>query len=131
MDEVAADIARRDPARQPRPEPEPAAGSGLPADEKPRRRRRKPQGDISDTRWKRVARMLPPEPRRGRHRSTDERAVVNAIRHRWETGCAWRELPDRYPPWPTVYTYFRNWLKDGTLRKLREELKPPRASEVG
>ncbi|MEM7811154.1 MAG: transposase [Planctomycetota bacterium] len=126
MEEVAADIARRDPGREPRDE------GRKPADrEKPHRRRaRKPKGDLSDSRWKKVARMLPAEPRRGRHRSTDEREVVNAIRHRWETGCAWRDLPERYPPWPTVYTYFRNWLKDGTLKKLREELRPPRPSEV-
>ncbi|MEM1062520.1 MAG: transposase [Planctomycetota bacterium] len=121
LEEVAADVARRDPDR-----PTKDAAS-----QKPRRpSRRKPKGDLSDSRWKKVRRLLPPEPARGRHRVTDERSVVNAIRHRWETGCAWRDLPDRYPPWPTVYTYFRNWLKDGTLRKLREELKPPKASEV-
>jgi len=28
--------------------------------------------------------------------------------------CTWRNLPGDFPAWQTVYTYFRNWRKDGT-----------------
>lgn len=40
------------------------------------------------------------------------------------TGCAWRMLPKDFPPWQTVYGYFRDWRKDGTLDRvhaLREQ----------
>ncbi|WP_197439881.1 transposase [Calycomorphotria hydatis] len=86
--------------------------------------------DLSDDQWNDVLAFLPEEPPRGRHRSTDLREIVDAINYRWCTGCAWRHLPSRFPPWPTVYTYFRNWLKDGTLRQLRGTLDPPRPSQL-
>ncbi len=36
-------------------------------------------------------------------------------------GCAWRLLPhDFFPPWKTVYHYFRAWRIDGTWRRLHE-----------
>ncbi|QDT36699.1 transposase [Stratiformator vulcanicus] len=88
------------------------------------------EGSISDRQWKAIAPLLPAEPARGRHRTTDVRSVVEAIHYRWQTGCPWRQLPQKFPPWPTVYTYFRAWLRDGTLRSLREVLKPPRPSEI-
>jgi putative transposase len=46
--------------------------------------------------------------------------VIAAILHRQATGCPWRTLPDQFPPWQTVYSYHRRWLKDGTLRKIRD-----------
>jgi putative transposase len=33
-------------------------------------------------------------------------------------GCKWRDLPGDFPAWQTVYTYFRNWRKDGTWKAL-------------
>jgi putative transposase len=45
--------------------------------------------------------------------------VVNAVNYRWTTGCAWRMLPHDFPPWETVYTYFRDWRRNGTLPELR------------
>ena len=70
--------------------------------------------------WEEVAGLLPPPPRRGRRADTDLAAVVAAILHRQASGCPWRRLPERFPPWQTVYSYHRRWLKDGTLRKLRD-----------
>jgi transposase len=39
------------------------------------------------------------------------------------TGCAWRYLPVDFPPWQTVYGYFAAWRDDGTLARLREQLR--------
>lgn len=87
----------------------------------PRERRPYPS-DLTDAQWRRVARLIPPERKRGRRRRTDMRDVVNAINYRWTTGCVWRMLPHDFPPWETVYTYFRRWQRDGTLTPLREIL---------
>src|SRR5450631_1821500 len=45
----------------------------------------------------------------GRPRTTDMRAVVNAIFYLLRTGCQWRLLPREFPAWGTGYYYFRNW----------------------
>ncbi|MFQ5733522.1 MAG: transposase [Planctomycetaceae bacterium] len=81
--------------------------------------------DVSDERWNRIAGFLPPEKPRGRHRETDLRDIVDALNYRWSTGCVWRMLPHDFPAWGTVYCYFRQWLRDGTLQKLRAELLKP------
>ena len=82
--------------------------------------------DLTDEQWQRIASLIPPEKRLGRRRETDPREIVNAINYRWTTGCAWRMLPHDFPPWTTIYTYFRHWQCDGTLSRLREELLKPK-----
>lgn len=76
--------------------------------------------DISRRQWDAVADLLPDDSPTGRRRTTDLREIVNAINYRWTTGCAWRVLPHDFPPWETVYRYFRRWERDGTLREIRE-----------
>lgn len=97
-----------------------------PHPDKPPRRRY--PSDITDRAWGRMAPQLPPDPARGRKRSTDVREVVNGINYRWTTGCTWRMLPHDFPPWETIYGYFRRWMRDGTLRRLREMLIRPHQS---
>jgi putative transposase len=46
-------------------------------------------------------------------RTPDVRAVVNAIFYLLRTGCQWRLLPHQFPPWGTVYYYFRYWESAG------------------
>jgi putative transposase len=76
--------------------------------------------DLSERQWARVSPLLPAERPRGRPRATAVREVLNAINYRWETGCVWRMLPHDFPPWGTVYTYFRMWQRQGVLREIRE-----------
>ena len=78
-----------------------------------------PPARLTDAEWAAIAPLLPSPSRHGRPRRTDQQAVVAAIRHHWHTGTPWRNLPPGFPPWPTVYRYFRQWGKDGTLRRLR------------
>ena len=78
--------------------------------------------DVNDKQWDSISVVIPPQEERGRHRSTEMRDVVNSINYRWRTGCVWRMLPHDFPPWATVYTYFRRWQRDGTLREIRDVL---------
>ena len=78
--------------------------------------------DLTETQWRRIMLLLPAEKTRGRRRCTCVREVVNAINYRWRTGCVWRMLPHDFPPWATVYTYFRHWQCDGVLRQIRAVL---------
>ncbi len=69
--------------------------------------------DLTDAAWELVKPLLPAARHGGRPRTTDVRAVVNAIFYLLRTGCQWRLLPHRFPPWGTVYHYLRSWEHSG------------------
>jgi putative transposase len=79
--------------------------------------------DLTDEQWKILEPLLPKPKPGGRPRTTNIRAVVNAIFYLLRTGCAWRLLPHDFPPSGTVYDYFRAWTKDGTLRRINDALR--------
>jgi putative transposase len=78
--------------------------------------------DLSDEEWRQLRPLLPAAKHGGRPRKTSIREVVNAIQYFVKTGCQWRELPHDFPPWQTVYTYFRNWMTDGTWKRVHDFL---------
>jgi putative transposase len=51
------------------------------------------------------------------------REVLNALFYVAREGCSWRALPHDFPPWKTVYNYFRDWQADGTWEALLECLR--------
>ena len=67
--------------------------------------------DLSDEEWRAVEPLLPRPARRGRKRTTDLREVLNAIRYMVRSGCEWRMLPVHFPPWQTVYWWFRRFVR--------------------
>ena len=69
--------------------------------------------DLSDAAWALVSPLLPPAGTGGRRRTTDLRAVLDAIFYLLRTGCQWRLLPREFPAWGTVYHYFRSWKTTG------------------
>ena len=79
--------------------------------------------DLSDAEWEFVAPLIPPARSGGRPRTVDVREVLDAIFYVLRSGCAWRMLPHDFPNWQTVYTYFRNWRKDGTWERLNTVLR--------
>jgi putative transposase len=87
-----------------------------------RREGRRYASDMSDGEWALIAPYLPPPRRLGRPRTSDLRAVVNAILYMAETGCQWRQLPKDFPPYSTVQNYFYLWSQDGTWRRINHEL---------
>ena len=61
--------------------------------------------------------MLPVSGAKGRPR-VDDRRVINGMLFKAKTGVAWRDLPERYGPWKTVYNRFWRWSRTGTLSAL-------------
>ena len=78
--------------------------------------------DLSDAAWALVAPLLPPARPGGRPRTTDLRAVLDAILYLLRTGCQWRLLPRDFPPWSTVHHYFRTWRRTGVWVRLHRAL---------
>lgn len=74
--------------------------------------------ELTDAQWERLASRLPPQrPATGRP-AHDHRLIVNAILWRLATGVPWRDLPERYGPWQTVYSRFRRWQRAGVWDRL-------------
>ena len=79
--------------------------------------------DQSDREWEYIKPLIPAAKPGGRDRTTDLRLVTNAIFYITRTGSQWRYLPREYPPWQTVYGYFRRWRKDGTWQGIHDRLR--------
>lgn len=79
--------------------------------------------DLTDREWHLIKTLRPPANAGGRPRSTDMRLVLNALFYIVRGGIAWRYLPREYPPWPTVYGYFRRWRLGGVWQRLNNRLR--------
>jgi putative transposase len=51
------------------------------------------------------------------------REIVNAILNQTRNDGVWRALPHDFPPYRSVFYYFRLWLKDGTSEPIHERLR--------
>ena len=67
--------------------------------------------DLTDEEWARIEPFLPGVSKSGRPVETDLREVLNAIRYLARSGGGWRMLPKDFPPWPTVYWWFRRFVR--------------------
>ena len=76
--------------------------------------------DLSEEEWRIVGPLLPPAGRGARR--GDDRQVVNGIFYVLRTGSPWRDLPERYGPYTTVYNRFNRWAKKGVWLRMFEAL---------
>ena len=93
---------------------------------------RKPYpSDVTDSQWRLIEPSIPPPKPGGRPRDVKMREVVNGILYVVRTGCSWRQLPHGFPPWITVYYYFRRLQRDGTWRRIHDRLRVRVRRKVG
>src|SRR5215213_6571340 len=79
--------------------------------------------DLSDAEWECIEGLLPTPQNEGRPRLHSLREILNAIFYVVRSGCAWRLLPHEFPPWKTVYHYFRLWRLDRTWERINRALR--------
>ena len=79
--------------------------------------------DLSDEEWGLLEAHLPAPKRRGRPRLRSPRQIVDAVFYVVNSGCQWRMLPRDFPPWKTVFHYFRAWRLDGTWERMNRALR--------
>jgi transposase len=75
------------------------------------------RGELTDAAWTVIAPLLPSNGKRGQQWK-DHRTVINGILWKLRTGAPWRDLPERYGPWKSVYDRFVRWRGDGTWDRL-------------
>ena len=75
--------------------------------------------EISNREWERIKDKLPAErtDKRGRP-AKNNRIMLNGMLWIARTGAQWREMPECYGPWQSVYARFRKWQKDGVWEKI-------------
>jgi len=77
---------------------------------------------LTDGQWAHLQRFLPPQ-RRGPTSLRGDRLFVEAVLFRAKTGTPWRDLPDRFGPWKTVYNRFSRWSRKGHWAAIFRELQ--------
>jgi len=77
--------------------------------------------ELTDAQWARLAPLLaalaPQKPTTGKP-NEDHRRILNGIVWKLKTGAPWRDVPERYGPWSTVYSRFWRWPRAGIWDRL-------------
>lgn len=77
---------------------------------------------LTDKNWERIAAVFPKRTRPG-----DGRIFLEACFFKARTGIPWRDMPERFGPWTTIYTRFERWCRRGFFAEIAEVLR----QEVG
>ena len=76
--------------------------------------------DITDSQWKLVEPFFIGE-NRGKHlQKRSKRELLNAVLYLNKTGCQWRLLPHDFPPYPTVWSFYRRAVLSGLWEKIMD-----------
>lgn len=78
--------------------------------------------ELNDAQWDKIQRLLPINNRPGRPWNS-HRQTLNGILWILNSGAPWRDLPERYGSWKTIYDRFKRWQRDGTLAKILDHLQ--------
>jgi transposase len=78
--------------------------------------------ELTEEQWEELEPCLPPLNTGCGRKMHDRRRHINGILWILKTGAQWRDLPERYGKWGTVYARFRLWQLDGTWDLILEKL---------
>jgi len=76
--------------------------------------------ELTDAQWKKIEPLIH---RYGRKSQLGDRNFMNAVVYVLKTGTPWRDLPERFGNWKTVYNRFANWAKAGHFEHIFKELQ--------
>ena len=81
--------------------------------------------EIPDDRWGRIKDLLPGQPGDPGVTAKDNRLFINAVLWIAKTGAPWRDLPERFGPWGSVWKRFDRWARKGVWKQVFETLQDP------
>ena len=79
--------------------------------------------DLADHEWELIQPFFPERASKNGRPRKPTREVLNAIFWVLRTGAPWRDLPERYGSWRTIFHRFNAWRKDGTFDRVLEALQ--------
>jgi len=77
---------------------------------------------LTEEQWLRLQKVLL-EQKIGPASTLGDRQFIEAVLFRAKTGMPWRDLPERFGPWKSVYNRFNNWAKRGHWATIFKELQ--------
>lgn len=83
---------------------------------------------LTDHQWNLIADLFPSNGQPG-GQWKDHRPMVEGILWILATGSPWRDLPQRFGPWETVYDRFRRWTREGLWDKILKRLQAKRHAD--
>src|SRR5215216_4880885 len=85
--------------------------------------------DLSDQQWSRLVSILPAQKPHTGHPNNDHRPIINGMLWVIRTGAPWRDMPERYGKWTTVYSRLQRWRKKGVWERVWQQLQQQAAAE--
>lgn len=77
--------------------------------------------ELTDAQWLQVEPLMPMQ--RGPRAKRGDRNFVNAVMWRVRTGAPWRDIPERYGSWKTIYNRFARWAARGVWEQVFKRLQ--------
>ncbi len=84
-----------------------------------------PRYAISDADWKRLEPLLPGRAGLPGRSGNDNRLFLDAVNWIARNGGPWRDLPERFGNWNSVWRRFDRWSKKGVWQRIAESLQDP------
>lgn len=78
--------------------------------------------ELSDEQWQLISPHLPGQKKDPGRTADDNRMFVNAVLWIAKTGAPWRDLPERFGNWNSVFVRYNRWSKRGVWQRLLEVL---------
>jgi len=78
--------------------------------------------ELTDEQWELLGPLVPESTAKTGRPPSDRRLMLNGVFWSLTTGVPWRDLPDRFGPWQTVYGHFSKWRREGLFAKIIEAL---------
>ena len=78
--------------------------------------------ELTDEQFESISDLMPPNGKRG-GQWNDHRTTLNGIFWILHSGAQWREMPERYGHWKSVYDRFVRWRSDGTIDRILHRLQ--------
>lgn len=87
---------------------------------------------LADSEWQEIERYMPKENDKsyGFQRKVSNRQIVEAILYRYRTGIPWRDLPEQFGKWNTIYVAYMRWCKAGVIDNLLKIINKLRGVDI-
>jgi transposase len=79
--------------------------------------------ELTDEQWDAVEPLIPKSNARTGRPARDRRHMLNGVFWVLATGAPWRDLPERFGPWQTVYDHFARWRRAGVFELILTTLQ--------
>ena len=86
--------------------------------------------DLTDNQWKILEPFFIREKRGNHFQKHSKRELINAVLYLNKTGCQWRLLPNDFPPYTAVWSFYRRAVKSGLWQKIPDSLVKKNQEEI-